>query len=137
MEPIFCFVPDAAGKLQKILAEVARNEPTLAIAVGETSIRLWVSEQPEALQAIRPLVGAQGLHLAESRHRCEDAMAYRNEVRAALRRAGRPLPPLGEMSCDWFLAALLPTADPSAAAAAPETLISLRPYSGLVVNFFW
>jgi len=51
--------------------------------------------------------------------------------------AGRPAPALGVMACDWILAALLPTADPAAVAAERDALLSLRPYSGLAINFFW
>ena len=137
IEPIVCLIPDAAGKLKKLLAEMAQATPTCDVAIDGENIRLWKIEQPEALQAVAPLVDAQSLYLAETPYRCEDAIVYRNEARELLRRAGRPAPALGVMACDWILAALLPTADPAAVAAERDALLSLRPYSGLAINFFW
>ncbi len=111
--PVFGLLSDAEERLPGLVRDLASYDP-VADFEDDAGVRnrLWVVDDPERYGPLLKAARAESIFIADGHHRYETALAYRNEVREAMRAAGRTPPELGELDCDYVLMAIVPETDP-------------------------
>ena len=78
---IFMLYPDPERQVDRLLAEAAQAEPTMAVTDEYgAEHRLWKIADPAKVDTIRKLMADKKLLIADGHHRYETALAYRDET---------------------------------------------------------
>ena len=81
---IFMLYPDPERQVDRLLAEAAQAEPTMAVTDEYgAEHRLWKISDPSKVDAIRKLMTDKKLLIADGHHRYETALAFRDETGAS------------------------------------------------------
>ena len=81
---IFMLYPDPERHVDRLLAEAAQAEPTMAVTEEYgAEHRLWKIADPAKVDTIRKLMADKKLLIADGHHRYETALAYRDETGAS------------------------------------------------------
>ena len=107
LSPILAFFPDHGAAVNGILEGLIADEPAAAFTddVGiQHELRCILNA--EAQEALRLALAPLPLYIADGHHRYETALAYRHAERRRL------ADPVGDLACDFILAASMSGADP-------------------------
>ena len=105
--PIMAMYRDPGG-VQTLLWEcIANREPDCtADAPGGFGYKLWLLDDPDAVQRLRALLKSSPIYIADGHHRYETALAYRDNVR------GRERVRLDTQASEFVLMCLVEMEDP-------------------------
>jgi uncharacterized protein (DUF1015 family) len=78
LSPLFGLYRDEKGATARALARAYERDPVHEAATDDgVSNRIWRSEEPEVIAAVRALVRDQRIFIADGHHRYETALVYR------------------------------------------------------------
>lgn len=113
LEPALAVVEDASLALYHKLDAVGGYAPAWRFTdEAEVGHALWVVDNGASVREVCRIGGASHLTIVENARAWEAAVLYRNEIREAMRAAGRTPPELGGLEADWGLVQLVPSSDP-------------------------
>lgn len=115
LEPVFGLLADPQARCAQALTGLASAGRPLVDVRDDDGCQheLAAVDDPAALRLLQGALGERPtLYIADGHHRYETALQYRDEVRAAMREAGRTPPPEGELDCDYILMLVVPDSDP-------------------------
>ncbi|MBM3335469.1 DUF1015 domain-containing protein [Candidatus Sumerlaeota bacterium] len=93
LSPIVVLCPDPRKRMSSFLAEKMSARPAVQFADTDGVLtRAWICQDPADVQRLQELARDQDLVIADGHHRCETALAYRDEMRRAVGKRHRNMP---------------------------------------------
>ena len=130
LEPVFGLLTDPSGDISSSLYNMCQYEPAADFTDSDgTRHRLWVFDDPEQAPAFCAGCGRESIFIADGHARYAAARAYRDEVRAAMEKAGQTPPEPGGLAEDFVMMFIVPDGDPGMTLLPVHRL--LRGVSGL------
>ena len=75
--PIFGLYEDPGGKINQLIVNRVKSNPTYNFQSGTESHRLWAVNEPEFVQRVSHFLIPKPIYIADGHHRYETALAYR------------------------------------------------------------
>lgn len=112
-EPVFALLTDPSADISRTLYQMCKYEP-LASFTSDDGARnhFWVMDNLEQAGAFCAGCSQESIFIADGHNRYEAALAYRNEIREAMKAAGQTPPALGELDSDYCMVFIVPDSDP-------------------------
>jgi len=104
--PIFGLYEDPGGKINRLIVNRVKSNPTYSFQSGTESHRFWAANEPEFVQRVSHFLIPKPIYIADGHHRYETALAYR-EYRRELDPGGG-----GNEAYNYVMMALVSFSDP-------------------------
>ncbi|MCJ7514763.1 MAG: DUF1015 domain-containing protein [Dehalococcoidia bacterium] len=77
--PLLGLYEDLGHKVTKLIMGQAGRKPSIDLAEGGETHKLWVANEPEFVQRVSHFLASKPIYIADGHHRYETALAYRDE----------------------------------------------------------
>ena len=104
--PIFGLYEDPGGKINQLIVNRVKANPTYSFLNGTDSHRFWAVNEPEFVQRVSHFLIPKPIYIADGHHRYETALAYREYRRELDPGAG------GNEAYNYVMMALVSFSDP-------------------------
>jgi len=104
--PIFGLYEDPGGKINQLIFNRVKSNPTYSFQHGTDNHRFWMVSEPEFVQRVSHFLIPKPIYIADGHHRYETALAYR-EYRRELDPHGS-----GSEAYNYIMMALVSFSDP-------------------------
>ena len=113
-EAVFCGFPDREREVDRVLALIERQQPTLVVTTADGTVHtVWRESDPFVLKRLRDLFESKDLHVLDGNGRYEGMLEYRDSL--------GPLP--AHSTARYGLACLVNISDPALQAVARHRVL--------------